>query len=352
CRAFGVSERKRIMALQYPFTWPGVPGGPILFSFPVTAMIVPAHRTLQRPGIKARHPRQGIQHENGNPNALARQDSTYLFDGAGGRQASWHGTVDHKEGFANLPGDEVGWQAGDGAGPGNYIGFAVELSQWPKVHGTAAQWRQARRNAAEMNARVSARINARPPSKKHADFMRKTCPEFMLLNPREWDEYISDWWFFYNDEKARMSGKAPEAGYKAGEWLEVVADAVNVRTGWGTHHRIVGTVRKGRRLEVIGDDTGATTQHFDGYQWVNIRAEGFGTGWMATGFGGEAWVQRISAPAPAPKPTPTYAMPSPVPELLETNFSFEEKYHTAEGITTVNELEFVFVADVIEFKRT
>jgi hypothetical protein len=341
--------------MGYMFTWPGVPGGPIEFSFPVTNMIVPAWRTLQRPGIKARSPRRGIQHENGNPNALARQDSVYLYNGAGGRQASWHGTVDHKEGFANLPGDEVGWQAGDGAGPGNYNGFAVELSQWAVVHGTAAQWRQARRNAAEMNARVSARINATPPTNRHRDYMNKNCPQYLNGNATWWAEYLSDWWFFYNDEKKRMAGgggDTPDTTFKAGDTVRVIADAINVRQGWGTHQRIVFGVTKGETATIGKDSDGRYVMPANGYTWINVSVPGRGSGWMATGFGSEMWVEKVaSKPDPKPTPKPTYAKVSPVKELLDTNFTFKDKYNTAEGITTINELEFIFVADLIEFKR-
>ncbi len=339
---------------QHPFTWPGVPGGPILFSFPVHNLIVPPWRTLQRPGIKARSPRRGIQHENGNPNALAKQDSQYLYNGAGGRQASWHGTVDHLEGYANLPGDEVGWQAGDGAGPGNYNGFAVELSQWPVVYGTAAQWRQARRNAAEMNARVSARINATPPSNRHRDYMNKNCPQYLNGNATWWKEYLSDWWHFYNDEKARMSGKTPEGAFRKGDHLIVTADRVNIRVGYGTDYRVLRVAEKGDRMTVIADGVGDSTQWADGYLWANVAIAGFGTGWIATGSGTTPWVEKSAAPpTPEQEPEPSkYVAPSPIPELLDTNFSFDEKYHTAEGITSIDGQDFIFVADVIEFKRT
>lgn len=339
----------------YPFTWPGVPGGPINFSFPVTEMIVPVWRTYQRPGIYARSPRRGVQHENGNPNALARQDSTYLYNGAGGRQASWHGTVDHKEGFANLPADEVGWQAGDGAGPGNYNGFAVELSQWPVVNGTSAQWRQARSHAAEMNARVSARIKATPPSNRHKDYMRKNCPQYMNGNATWWSEYIGNWWFFYNDELSQMKGDKPApapSGYKLGDALEVTADAVNVRSGAGTAYRIMHTVRKGHKLRVISDNVGSFQKYANGYTWLNVSV-GNGTGWMATGLPEDVWVEKLAGvDIPKPEPAkPDYAKASPVKELLDTNFSFEEKYDTAEGVSTINEQDFIFVADLIEFKR-
>lgn len=340
------------MATTYPFNWPGVPGGPIYFSFMVYNKIVPVWRTLQRPGIKAASPREGVQHENGNPNALAKQDSQYLYDGAGGRQASWHATVDHLEGYANLPGDEVGWQAGDGAGPGNMRGFAVELSQWPKVYGTAGQWREARRKAAEVMGRVGARIGMVPPSKRHRDFMLKNCPQYLNLNPAEWSVYLSDWWFYYNDELARMAagGVADAFTLKVGDRVEVMAEQLNVRVGYSLSHRVTGVLGRGQRANVISDGT-VYTQVQDGYRWVNLDIDGFGTGWVAAGFAGEDWLRKVVSD-PVPVPVPTYAPVSPVKELLDTAFTIDQKYHTAEGITTLNEMEFIFVADVIEFKRT
>lgn len=410
----------------YALVWPGVPGGPIYFSFPMKAMIVPASHTRQRPGIKAYLPRIGIQHENGNPNALAVQDSRYLYNGAGGRQASWHATVDHKEGYANLPADEVGWQAGDGAGPGNYRGFAIELSQWPKVHGTAAQWRAARRNAAEVGGRVGARLNITPPSKRHKDFMNKNCPQYLNGNPAEWAQYVEDWLHFYNDEKARMGKPVPVitlgvggeavttanlnaraepragaalwatipqgrtvrvidgprtdpgyqwwrvewqsggkwvSGWVAANWLQatkspdkpapapegrpVVGDRVKVtqnlhlRVGSGTEYRIVSLLAPGTEATVIDGPRDANN-----HRWVDIRLDSGGTGWVA-----DDWLE-VTGKADKPKPEPKYAKPSPIPELLETSLGFNDRYNTVVAVSTVNESDFIFVADLIEFKRT
>lgn len=334
--------------MSYKVIVPGAPGGPIEFSFPVhTHLVVPVWRTLQRPGIKARLPRKGVQHENGNQAALAYQDSKYLFDGAGGRQASWHMTVDDKEGYINIPVDEVTWQAGDGAGPGNYNGLSCELSQ--AMIRDAARTRKARRNAAEMMGRIGARVNAEPPSNRHKDYMLKNCPQFLNADPNAWNQYLADYAYFYKDEKARMSGGSVATPFKVGDRLEVTADAINVRVGYGTQYRVTSTVLKGATMTVIADGSGTFYTYANGYNWVNVRLASGGTGWMATGTSSEVWVKKTAA-APTSPPVVTYAKKVPIPALLETNLKFKDKYNTVEGITTDDENEFIFVADLIEFK--
>jgi len=323
-------------------TWPGLPGGPITFSFPFSVQyIVPAWRTNNRPGIAARTPRLPVQHENGNPGAYARQDTVYLFNGAEGRQASWHATVDHTEGFANLPANEIGWHASDGAGPGNYRGFAIELSQRSLRYGTAAQVRQARKNAAEVMGRVMARLNGQLPAKMHRDFApdRKNCPEYFIRDRAAWNQYVDDVQWFYNDEKKRMNGQDTGEKIKKGDRVKVT-ERLNIRQGWGTEGRVLSVLTPGTVATVINGP-----QYADGFTWWDVRIEGWGTGWVA----GD-WLEGVTDPKPDPKPQPkpTYAKPSPVPELLKTDLA---KYDTAEGISTVNELEFIFVADVVEFKK-
>lgn len=338
------------MATGYPVIVPGAPGGPITFSFPVrTDLIVPVHRTWNRPGIKARLPRKGVQHENGNQAAKAVADSLYLYNGAEGRQASWHMTVDADGGFINIPVDEVTWQAGDGAGPGNYNGLSCELSQY-WVNRDAAKWRQSRRNAAEMMGRIGARVNALPPSNRHKDYMVKNCPQFLNGNATWWNEYVADYSYFYNDEKARMAGGGTSTTRKVGDRLTVIADVVNVRTGYGLKYKITTALKKGDTATIIADGVGTFVTHADGYEWVNVRMDKGGTGWMATGLPGEDWVAKASTPAPV-DPKPTYAKPLPIPALQETVLKIEDLYNTVEGITTDEGREFIFVADLIEFKK-
>lgn len=338
--------------MAYTTTIPGVPGGPIQTSFPVKILIAPAWRTNVRPGIKARLPRLSVQHETGNPNTYAVGDATYLYNGSGGRQASWHITIDDKEAYIGIPLDEVTWQAGDGAGPGNYNGISCELAVHTAIVNDASRRALSQKNAAEIMGKIGARLNATPPARQHANFMVKNCPA-QMRNRGEWNRYV-DWYNqFYAMEKQAMSGGAPAPAFAVGDRIEVIAAALNIRTGWGTTARIVGTLTPGTFGTVIADGDGRYTTTANGYTWLNVRIDGFGTGWIATGLPGDPWITRTAAPAPPPPPpTPAYTAPLRVPELLQTQMTFADKYHTAEGITTVNELEFIFVADVIEFKRS
>lgn len=340
------------MPSGHAVNWPGVPGGPVIFSFPVhLTYVVPEWRTNNRPGIKARKPRKPIQHENGNPNAGAAADSRYLFTGAEGRQASWHATVDHVEGYVNLPADEIGWHASDGSGPGNYQGFAIELSQRSLRMGGSAK-AAARDHAAEIMGRVAiARLGGDRPAKMHRDYApdRKKCPEYFINEPAAWNAYVDAVNRYADDELARMGKPVPvPAGWAAGDHFRVIADRLNIRQGWGTAARLVGTLDKGTTGVVGKDDEGRFTIQANGYTWLNVAVPGFGTGWLATGLPGDPWLEEIAAPKPQPKPQPkpVYAKPLPVTELLGTDL---KKHDTAVGIVTANETEFIFVADVIQF---
>jgi hypothetical protein len=330
---------------EYPVNWPGLPGGPISFSFPVYLNIVPAWRTGQRSGIKARAPRQSVQHENGNQNSGARADSMYLYNGAEGRSASWHGSVDHKEGYANLPADEVGWQASDGSGPGNMNGFAVELCQL-SYRTSPEAWRQARRNAAEMMGRISARIGAGPPPKQHNTFAPdgKNCPQFLRSNATWWREYVSDWTAFNADEKARMGLEPPEdpSIINVGDTLRALVP-LNFRQAATVSAPVIATLPVGAEMVVSGLWSSA-----DGYGWLPVRhtlPSGTAEGYVAQGNADGPFIE-IARRADKPPVDPTYAKKLPIEALLETDL---KKYDTAVGIVTDDATDFVFVADVIEF---
>lgn len=336
----------------YSTTIPGVPGGPIETSFPVHIKIAPAWRTNVRPGIAARTPRRPVQHETANPNSMAVDDATYLANGSEGRQASWHITVDDTEAYIGIPLDEVTWQASDGAGPGNYNGISCELSVHRNIIADPKRRAQSQQNAAEIMGIIGARLDSTPPARQHHDYAPdgKNCPA-QMRNRGEWNRYV-DWWTgYFVAEQRRMAGGDAVTAYKIGDRIAVTAQNVNVRQGYGLAHRILTTVQAGATATVIGDDVGFYATSADGYTWLNVRIDGWGTGWMAIGTSAEAWVAKASTPAPVEPPV-TYAPVVPVPALLETTMQWADKYNTAEGITTVNESEFVFVADVIEFKRT
>lgn len=414
--------------MVYRTTIPGLPGGPLETSFPVKIMLAPAWRTNVRPGIKARRPRVGVCHETGNPNTMAVSDARYLQNGSGGRQASWHITVDDTEAYIGIPVDEVTWQASDGAGPGNYNGISIEHAVARQIMASPARKQKCRSNGAEIHGKIAARFDAQTVAKAHYDFApdKKWCPAHMLsegyFRGNAARTYVKEFLHFYNMEKAAMAGKpytpvelkvgaeavttanlnvrgtpsttgalwatlpagqtvtiidgprtdpayqwwrvewrkgtTAVSGWAAANWLEatkpapdapdpdtdgpVKGDAVKVtanlylRQGWGTDSRATGLLMPGTTAAVIDGP-----QFANGYRWVDIKGE-FGTGWVA-----DAWLE-VTGTAPA-EPEKTYAKPLPVTELLETNLDYDE---IADGLVTANETEFIYTANVIEFKRT
>lgn len=125
----------------------------IPLSFPLKQMLVPASNTRNRPGIPM-IPDRWVQHETDNeaPSAGARNQALYLFNGAEGRQASWHFTVDDTEAWQSIPVDEVAWHGGDGDGPCNMRGVSCELCV--NMVGNPQRMAKARRNAEELAAAI------------------------------------------------------------------------------------------------------------------------------------------------------------------------------------------------------
>lgn len=66
---------------------------------------------------------------NASKGADAEMHARYLLNGAGGRSASWHYTVDDKEIYQHLRDDHQGWHAGDGGGSGNTQSIGIEICE-------------------------------------------------------------------------------------------------------------------------------------------------------------------------------------------------------------------------------
>lgn len=327
---------------------PGLPGGPLTTSFPVRLRIVPASRTNNRPGIKARTPRLTVQHETANPNTFAAGEAEYLYTGAGGRQASWHMTVDDAEAVISIPLDEVTWQAGDGSGPGNMQGISCELSVHSAIVNSPARKDQARRNAAELQGRIAARFGAPPPANQHAKFMVKNCPAVLRGEAGAWPQYLTDWAAFYEDERTRMRGENPTPpgpatapkGWEAGAIVRFSGDteALNMRweagLGWG----VKDALQPGEQARILKAPVAV-----DGFTWYPIEIDSRRNGWVA----GE-YLTLVTAAAEAPPPAPAYAPPVKVPALFGTDL---RKYDTAPGIVSADGTDWIFVADVIEATR-
>jgi N-acetylmuramoyl-L-alanine amidase CwlA len=199
----------------YATTIPGLPGGPLVTTHPVHIRLVPEWRKNNRPGIPARSPRRSVQHGNGNPNSSAAQEANYLFNGAEGRQASYHSTTDDRESWIMVPANEVTWQAADGDGPGNMNGFSNEMVEDAALWADPVRRDRAIANAAELMGAVAARLNIDIPEQhwtfNAADPNRHDCPNklrHVSINGRlAWHVYADLWHAAKAAEHERMDGK-------------------------------------------------------------------------------------------------------------------------------------------------
>ena len=211
---------------QYITDIPGLPGGPLRTTYPITMRIVPEGQTLNRPGIKARSPRRSVQHGNGNPNALAAADAQWLFNGARTdagvpQQLSYNATADDTGVTICIPLDEVTWQAADGDGPGNMCGYSCEMSEYRLIRQTPERLRTAIAITADFMGRCAARLNANKPE-RHWDFnfalpaeLRHHCPDMLMSDTIDgqnaWAVYVAQWTAARADELTRMQVKPTPA---------------------------------------------------------------------------------------------------------------------------------------------
>lgn len=152
---------------------------------PLIIDLMPITQVKQRPGYPLWQPPNWIQHETANENvgANALMHSRWLHNGAGGQYVSFHFCVDDHEIRQFIPIDEVTWQAGDGAGPGNYQCISCELC----VNSDGDETK-ARTNAELLAAAVMAAIGRTADNVyRHWDFnymnspeTRHHCPDHMM----------------------------------------------------------------------------------------------------------------------------------------------------------------------------
>ena len=135
-----------------------------------------------RPGVKI-NPRFITVHDTANrtKGADAKSHARYLKNGAGGREVSWHFTVDDKVIIQHLPLDEMGWHAGSGTGNRESIGIEICENE----DGNRAK---AEANAIELIRHLMKELDI-PISRvvPHQHWTGKYCPRNIL--PR-WNEFL------------------------------------------------------------------------------------------------------------------------------------------------------------------
>lgn len=281
-------------------------------------------------------------HETGNTNtnATAAAEASFVNQGGGPGNVSYHFAVDEKEAWQMLKLNRVGWHAGDGCD-----NRAVDTGCFRSV-AIETVVRDGNRYAAQTRANLItliAMIMTGHPSIDFGgtDFRRfspariaphnkwslegKWCPKFMLD-----DGYF---WTIRSRVEALLGSVPIEGAINIGDLVKVVAeDGLNLREGPGTNFKLVTTLPLGFTATVKDGPTNA-----DGFGWVDlILPEQQGTGWVV-GSNPDWLIEVEKAPAPKPEPTPQYkprvvipelqAEKDPEPELRK--FTFEGKAYTA-----------------------
>ena len=195
---------------------PGLPGGPLRTTYPITVNLIPSSNTRQRSGLTAHTPRRSVQHGTGNPNnPNAAAEAQWFVNGADGGTASIHYCTDDTKAVCCLPFNEVSWQAADGAGPGNMNGFSCEMMEANSIWQDFGRRDKLIAITADLMGRTAARLGVAVPE-RHWDFNEGTadrhhCPD-KLMNTGLWESsYVPKWQAARADELKRMAGDNPPA---------------------------------------------------------------------------------------------------------------------------------------------
>lgn len=135
------------------------------------------------PGRKMK-PKYITVHNTANTSrgANAEMHARYQHNGSGGRQASWHYTVDDTEIWQTLEDTQQGWHAGDGSGAGNTQSIGIEICENSDGNFDKAV-KNAQRLIRKLMNKHGMSINNVVP---HKHWSGKNCPRKLLGN---WDEF-------------------------------------------------------------------------------------------------------------------------------------------------------------------
>ena len=167
------------------------------------------HKKLVPPGL-ATNPNKPMRevrfvtiHNTGSygATATARNHANYQYAGAGGRQASWHYTVDDAEIWQSFLDSQMCWHAGDGNGPGNAASVGVEICV-----NRRAEFPKACYNAAWLTAKLLRAHGLDVGDvRQHFDWSGKNCPA--ELRSGAWGV---DWDGFLRMVRGHWEGSAEE----------------------------------------------------------------------------------------------------------------------------------------------
>lgn len=148
---------------------------------PIIKQLVPKEKY----GIKCPYdmiPKYVVIHNTAN-DASARNEISYMNSNQ--LEKSFHYAVDDREIIQGIEENRNAWHAGDGNGPGNLYGIAIEIC-YSKTGGE--RFLKAEENAAELAASILKKYGwGLDKLKKHQDFSGKYCPHRTL--DMGWDRF-------------------------------------------------------------------------------------------------------------------------------------------------------------------
>lgn len=151
--------------------------------------LVPKGNWKTRPEYKL-DPQEIAIHNTGNSSkgAGAKMHAEYLKNGASGRTAVWHITVDDLYIIQHLPFDETGWHTGDGSAltSGNRIAIGIEIAENPDMNYEIAE-----ENAVKLVSLLREKFPYISVNhvKGHIEYSGKYCPHVILKRDGSMDNF-------------------------------------------------------------------------------------------------------------------------------------------------------------------
>ena len=162
-------------------------------------------------------PTRLVIHNTAN-DASAENEVKYMLSNP--REVSFHFAVDDREIIKAIEPNRNAWHAGDGQGPGNREGIAIEIC-YSKSGGE--RFIKAQENAARLCARLLTEYGwGIEKITKHADYSGKNCPHRTL--EMGWDNFLNQVKSFLSPQNSRASVKYKVYDNAKKRWLPDVVD--------------------------------------------------------------------------------------------------------------------------------
>jgi len=140
---------------------------------------------------------------NRNPTATAESHARFQFNGGGGRQASWHYTVDMDEIWQSFRDDQVCWHTGTVRGNTNSIGIEICVNS-----------HEGFKAACEKSAWLTAMLMEKHKLGfdgivQHKDWSGKNCPRELISGEWgvSWEDFIAMVQGYYYGEEFRSQSQ-------------------------------------------------------------------------------------------------------------------------------------------------